>query len=45
MQFVVGQLTGIEEADGRLTGVQVTDADGDVRDACRSTMLLVFFGL
>ena len=31
MQFVVGQVTGIEEADGRLTGVKVTGSDGVTR--------------
>ncbi len=44
MQFVIGQPTGIEEADGRLTGVQVTTPEGDVR-TLPLEMLLVFFGL
>ena len=44
MQFVIGQPTGIEEADGRLTGVQVTTPEGDVRTVPLE-MLLVFFGL
>ena len=44
MQFVVGQVTGIEEADGRLTGVKVTGGDGVTRLVPLDT-LLVFFGL
>ena len=44
MQFVIGQPTGIEQSDGRLTGVQVTTPEGDVR-ALPVEMLLVFFGL
>jgi thioredoxin reductase (NADPH) len=44
MQFVVGQVTGIEEADGRLTGVKVTGGDGVTR-VVPLDMLLVFFGL
>ena len=44
MQFVIGQPTGIEEADGRLTGVQITTPEGDVR-TLPLEMLLVFFGL
>ena len=44
MQFVIGQPTGIEESDGRLTGVQITTPEGDVR-SLPLEMLLVFFGL
>jgi thioredoxin reductase (NADPH) len=44
MQFVVGQVTGIEEADGRLAGVKVTGGDGVTR-VVPLDMLLVFFGL
>ncbi len=44
MQFVIGQPTGIEESDGRLTGVQITTPEGDVR-TLPLEMLLVFFGL
>jgi thioredoxin reductase (NADPH) len=44
MQFVVGQVTGIEEADGRLSGVKVTGGDGITR-VVPLDMLLVFFGL
>ena len=44
MQFVVGQATGIEEADGRLTGMKVTGGDGVTR-VVPLDMLLVFFGL
>ena len=31
MQFIVGQVTGFEEKDGRLTGVKVTGGDGVTR--------------
>ena len=44
MQFVVGQVTGFEEADGALTGVKVTGTDGVTR-VVPLDMLLVFFGL
>jgi thioredoxin reductase (NADPH) len=44
MQFVVGQVTGIEEAVARLTGVKVTGGDGVTR-LVPLDMLLVFFGL
>jgi thioredoxin reductase (NADPH) len=44
MQFVVGQITGIEEADGALTAVKVTGGDGVTR-VVPLDMLLVFFGL
>jgi thioredoxin reductase (NADPH) len=44
MQFVVGQITGIEESGGRLTGVKVTGGDGVTR-LVPMDMLLVFFGL
>lgn len=44
MQFVVGQITGIEEAAGRLTGVMVTGSDG-VMSLVPLDVLLVFFGL
>jgi thioredoxin reductase (NADPH) len=44
MQFVVGQVTGIEEVDGRLAGVKVTGGDGVTR-VVPLDMLLVFFGL
>jgi thioredoxin reductase (NADPH) len=44
MQFVVGQVTGIEESVGRLTGVKVTGGDGVTR-LVPLDMLLVFFGL
>jgi thioredoxin reductase (NADPH) len=37
-------VTGIEEADGRLTGVKVTGGDGVTR-VVPLDMLLVFFGL
>lgn len=44
MQFVVGQVTGIEERDATLTGVKVTGGDGVTRVVpCDS--VLVFFGL
>ena len=44
MQFIVGQVTGYEEADGRLTQVKVTGGDGVTR-LVPLDMLLVFFGL
>jgi thioredoxin reductase (NADPH) len=44
MQFMVGQVTGIEEADGRLTRIKVTGGDGVTR-VVPLDMLLVFFGL
>jgi thioredoxin reductase (NADPH) len=44
MQFVVGQVTGIEESDGRLQAIKVTGGDGVTR-VMPLDMLLVFFGL
>jgi thioredoxin reductase (NADPH) len=44
MQFLVGQATGFEETDGRLTGLKVTGGDGVTR-LVPLDMLLVFFGL
>ena len=44
MQFVVGQITGFEEADGKLSHVKVTGGDGVTR-LMPLDMLLVFFGL
>jgi thioredoxin reductase (NADPH) len=44
MQFIVGQITGFEERDGRLSAVKVTGADGVTR-VVPLDMLLVFFGL
>ena len=44
MQFVVGQITGIEEADGRLRAAKVTGTDGITR-VVPLDILLVFFGL
>jgi thioredoxin reductase (NADPH) len=44
MQFIVGQVTGIEEKDGVLTGAKVTGGDGVTR-IVPLDMLLVFFGL
>ncbi|MDP3759957.1 MAG: NAD(P)/FAD-dependent oxidoreductase [Ramlibacter sp.] len=44
MQFIVGQVTGYEEKDGRLTGVKVTASDGVTR-VVPLDVLLVFFGL
>jgi thioredoxin reductase (NADPH) len=44
MQFVVGQITGYEEKDGRLAGVKVTGSDAVTREVPLD-MLLVFFGL
>ena len=44
MQFIVGQITGYEEKDGKLTGAKVTGADGVTR-VVPLDVLLVFFGL
>ena len=44
MQFMAGQVTGIEERDGRLSAVKVTGGDGVTR-VVPLDMLLVFFGL
>ena len=44
MQFIVGQVTGIDEADGRLAAVKVTGGDGVTR-VVPLDVLLVFFGL
>ena len=44
MQFIVGQATGIEEKDGRLTGIKVTGNDAVTR-VVPLDALLVFFGL
>lgn len=44
MQFIVGQVTGYEEKDGKLTGAKVTGPDGVTR-VVPLDVLLVFFGL
>ncbi|MEP7282382.1 MAG: NAD(P)/FAD-dependent oxidoreductase [Rubrivivax sp.] len=44
MQFMVGQVTGIEETEGRLKAVKVTGGDGVTR-VVPLDVLLVFFGL
>ena len=44
MQFIVGQVSGFEETDGRLSSVKVTGGDGVTR-VVPLDMLLVFFGL
>ena len=44
MQFIVGQVTGFEEAHGQLTSLKVTGSDGITR-LVPLDMLLVFFGL
>ena len=44
MQFMVGQATGFEEHDGRLSKLKVTGSDGVTR-VVPLDMLLVFFGL
>ncbi len=44
MQFLVGQVTGIEEADGKLTHLKVTGSDGITR-LVPLDVLMVFFGL
>jgi hypothetical protein len=44
MQLMVGQVTGLDERDGRLSAVKVTGGDGVTR-VVPLDMLLVFFGL
>jgi len=44
MQFMVGQITGFDEKDGRLANLKVTGGDGVTRQVPLD-MLLVFFGL
>ena len=44
MQFMVGQVTGFDEKDGKLTAVKVTGGDGVTR-VVPLDVLLVFFGL
>ncbi len=44
MQLVVGQVTGYEETDGRLSQIKVTGGDGVTR-TMPLDVLLVFFGL
>jgi thioredoxin reductase (NADPH) len=44
MQFIVGQITGLDEANGRLTAIKVTGGDGVTR-VVPLDVLLVFFGL
>jgi thioredoxin reductase (NADPH) len=44
MQFIVGQITGLDERDGKLVGAKVTGADGVTR-VVPMDALLVFFGL
>ncbi|MEO8856079.1 MAG: NAD(P)/FAD-dependent oxidoreductase [Burkholderiaceae bacterium] len=44
MQFLLGQVTGIEEIEGRLNAAKVTGADGITRVVALDAML-VFFGL
>jgi thioredoxin reductase (NADPH) len=44
MQFMVGQVTGFDENDGRMTAVKVTGGDGVTR-VVPMDVLLVFFGL
>jgi thioredoxin reductase (NADPH) len=44
MQFVVGQITGIEERDNKLSAIKITGGDGVTR-VMPLDMLLVFFGL
>ncbi len=44
MQLLVGQITGFEQQDGRMTEIKVTAGDGITRRVPLD-MLLVFFGL
>ncbi len=44
MQFMVGQVSGFDQRDGRMTALKVTGGDGVTR-VVPVDMLLVFFGL
>ncbi|MCY7308887.1 MAG: NAD(P)/FAD-dependent oxidoreductase [Rhodoferax sp.] len=44
MQFLVGQVTGVDERDGKLGAIKVTASDGITR-VVPLDVLLVFFGL
>jgi len=44
MQFLVGQVTGVDERDGKLGAIKVTASDGITR-VVTLDVLLVFFGL
>jgi thioredoxin reductase (NADPH) len=44
MQFIVGQVTGLEEREGRMVGAKVTGGDGVTR-VVPLDIMLVFFGL
>jgi len=44
MQFMVGTVAGIEESDGRMTGIRVASSDGVTRRVPLD-YLLVFYGL
>ena len=44
MQFIVGQVTGFDEADGAMKSIKVTGGDGVTR-VVPLDLLLVFFGL
>jgi thioredoxin reductase (NADPH) len=44
MQLLIGQITGLESADGLLTKVTVTDIDGEVQQIELDSLLL-FYGL
>ncbi len=44
MQFIVGQVTGFDEKDGKLSAIKVTGGDGVTR-VVPLDVLLVFFGL
>ena len=44
MRFIVGQVTGYDENDGRLSGIKITSPDSAVHDVATDAVL-VFFGL
>ena len=44
MQFKVGQVTGFDQANGRITAAQVTGIDGEVT-TLPMELLLIFFGM
>jgi thioredoxin reductase (NADPH) len=44
MQLLIGQITGIESSNGKLTGIAITNIEGTVR-AITLDSLLLFYGL
>jgi thioredoxin reductase (NADPH) len=44
MQFIIGQITGLESSDNKLTEIAVTNIDGEVQNIALDGLLL-FYGL